>query len=130
MRRKLKGINAERALVKMFWEKGWAAVRTPASGAARFPCPDVIASNKVRMLAIECKTSRKSSKYLQNSDLDSLRGFSSVFGAEPWIGVRFNNQDWFFINLEDLRKTNKGFSITLDSARKTGVLFEELLFEK
>jgi Holliday junction resolvase len=130
MNRKSKGINAERDLVRMFWDKGWAAVRTPASGAARFPCPDVVASNKLRTLAIECKTSKKTSKYFQDADLEGLRGFSSAFGAEAWIGVKFNNQKWFFINPEDMQRTPQGFSITLNWAKMRGVSFEELLQEE
>ncbi|MBN2454729.1 Holliday junction resolvase [Candidatus Woesearchaeota archaeon] len=129
MNRKSKGINAERDLVHMFWDSGWAAVRTPASGAARFPCPDVIASNRVRKLAIECKTSRDKAKYFQEGDLDGLKGFATAFGAEPWVGVKFNNQKWFFVAPEDLQKTQKGFCITLNSAKVKGVLFEELLQE-
>ena len=127
MNQKSKGINAERELTKMFWASGWAAVRTPASGAARFPCPDVIARNKVRTLAVECKTSKAKHKYFQEGDLDGLKGFCAVFGAEPWIGVKFNNQKWFFVSPDDLTKTRKGLSITLESAKKKGVLFEELL---
>jgi len=130
MKRKAKGINAERELVKMFWDAGWAALRTPASGAARFPSPDVIASNKARTLVVECKTAKEQRKYLQNTDLDGLLGFANVFGAEPWLGIRFNNQEWFFMGLDDLRKTRKGFSITLESARKKWLLFEELVQEK
>lgn len=127
MNRKSKGINAERDLVHMFWEKGWAALRTPASGSMRLPSPDLIASNKVRVIAIESKTSKVKSKYFQPDDLKDLKVFSSIFGAEPWVAVKFNNEKWFFISPEDLKKTEKGFSINLEFAKNRGLLFEELL---
>jgi holliday junction resolvase Hjr len=129
MNRKSKGINAERDLLHMFWEKGWAALRAPASGSMRLPSPDLIASNKVRVVAIECKTSKAKSKYFQPEDLDDLKAFSSVFGAEPWVAVKFNNEKWYFINPEDLNKTEKGFSINLEFAKNRGLLFEEFLQE-
>jgi holliday junction resolvase Hjr len=127
MNRKSKGINAERDLLHMFWAKGWAALRAPASGSMRFPSPDLIAGNKIRVLAVECKTSKAKTKYFQPEDLDDLKEFSAIFGAEPWVAVKFNNEKWFFINPEDLSKTGSGFCISLEFAKNRGLLFEELL---
>jgi holliday junction resolvase Hjr len=127
MNRKSKGINAERDLIHMFWNSGWAAVRTPASGSMRAPSPDVIAGNRIRVLAIECKTSKDKCKYFSPEDLQDLKDFSAIFGAEPWVGLRFNNEKWYFISPEDLNKTNTGFSVSVEFAKNRGLLFEELL---
>ena len=125
--RKAKGINAERALVKQFWECGWAALRTPASGASRFPSPDIIASNNARTLALECKTTAFGAKYLSKQDVSGLKQFCAAFGAEPWIGVRFDKQGWFFLSLEALKQTGKGYKMSIAEARLLSLSFEEMI---
>ena len=92
MYRKSKGINAERDLLHKFWSvSSWCAVRVAGSGSMRYPSADILASNKLRKLAIECKTSAEKSKYLPKEDIDQLKKFAGIFGAEPWVAVRF---DW------------------------------------
>ncbi len=113
MSRKSKGINAERELVHLFWKTNeWSAIRVAGSGSSGFPCPDVLAGNRIRKLAIECKTVNAKSKYLTDEDINQLTKFSGVFGAEPWIGVKFKS-DWFFLSIDDLKKTEKGYAISL-----------------
>jgi len=127
MSRKSKGINAERELVHMFWKtKEWSAVRVAGSGSSHFPCPDVLAGNKIRKLAIECKTVNAKSKYLTNDDINQLNEFADVFGAEPWIGVKFKSE-WFFLSMDDLKKTERGYAISKELAKNKGMIFEELV---
>ena len=52
---KAKGINAERELVHLFHKFGWSAVRIAGSGSSKYPCPDVLAGNGFRRIAIEAK---------------------------------------------------------------------------
>jgi holliday junction resolvase Hjr len=127
MSRKSKGINAERELIRLFWDNGWAAIRVAGSGSMRHPSSDILASNTIRRLAIECKASKDTSKYLGKDEILQLKTFSQLFGAEPWIAVRFDRADWLFLTLEDIKDTGQNFCITLDSAKKKGLLFEELL---
>ena len=49
------------------------------------------------------------------------------YGAEPWIGIRFNNVNWFFIGTHDLTRTEASYRITLEEAKRIGLLFEELI---
>jgi Holliday junction resolvase len=127
MNYKSKGINAERELIRLFWGiDGWSAIRVAGSGSSRFPCPDVIAGNRARKLAIECKTVKLKTKYLNDEDILQLKTFSAVFGAEPWIAVKFKS-DWFFLSIEDLKKTVKGYAVSKELAKSKGLLFEELV---
>ncbi len=127
MSRKSKGINAERELVHMFWNTNeWSAVRVAGSGSSSFPCPDVLAGNRIRKLAIECKTVNAKSKYLTDEDINQLNDFSAVFGAEPWIGVKFKS-DWFFLSIDDLKKTEKGYAVSKELAKNKGMIFNELV---
>ena len=127
MLRKAKGLNAERSIVRNFWEAGWAAVRVAGSGATKFPNPDVIAAKQGRKLAIECKTTKDTKKYLSKQDIVQLKTFASKFGAEPWIGIKFNTLDWYFISLDDLERTKNGFVVSIKLAKDKGLLFEELI---
>jgi len=127
--KKAKGTNAERELISLFWKNGFAALRAAGSGSSRYPCPDIIAANRVRKLGIECKTTSNLKKYLLDEDINQLSEFCRIFGAEPWIAVRFNVLKWYFLTLEDLEKTKKGYLITIENAKNKGLIFEELINE-
>ena len=128
MSRKSKGINAERELIHKFWATDkWAALRVAGSGSMRYPSADVLATNKLRKLAIECKTTKKPWKYIEKDDIDQLKKFSELFNAEPYIAVKFNRNEWLFLTLEDLEETKKNFMINMEQAKIKGILFEELI---
>jgi len=124
---KSKGINAERELVHMFWAKDWACLRIAGSGSSRYPSPDILAGNKLRRLAVECKTTKEKSKYFAKEDIFALRTFADIFGAEPWFAVRFARKDWLFLSLEDIEKTENGYVIDAKVAERRGLLLDELI---
>lgn len=127
MSRKSKGINAERELVHLFQQNGWSAVRIAGSGSSKYPSPDVLASNVMRRVAIECKTFKGTKKYFSGSDIEQLKEFASKFGTESWIGIKFNNLPWYFLTLEDLEVTGRNMAISVDLAQKKGLKFEDLI---
>lgn len=122
---KRKGTVAERELVHMFWKENIAAIRVAGSGSMRYASPDIIAGNKLRKLVIECKTVKGKSLYLPKDEVDKLKEFSDMFGAEPWLAVRF--KEWFFVMPEDLKETEKFYSINTDYVRLRGLLFEDIM---
>ena len=124
---KSKGINAERELVHMFWSKKYACLRIAGSGSIKYPSPDLLVGNKLRRLAIESKVTKDRKKYFEKKEIDALKEFADIFGAEPWIAVRFKGYDWFFISPEDMIKTNKSFFIDVDTVKNRGLLFEEII---
>lgn len=127
MSHKSKGTNAERELVHLFWSKGWLSIRVAGSGSSRYPSPDVLASNSSRTLAIECKSSGELSRRLSKEQVNDLITFAKGFGAEPWIGARFNDMKWAFFSPEDLKKTGAGFSVSVRMVKEKGLTFEQLL---
>ena len=127
MSSKKEGINAERELIHMFWKKDWAAIRVAGSGSSRYPSPDILAGNNLRKLAIECKSVSGINKYLASEAISQLKIFSKRFGAEPWIGIRFDNLGWFLLSLEDIIKVGKSFKISKKIAEERGLLFSELI---
>jgi Holliday junction resolvase len=124
---KAKGAKGERELVKFFNESGWSSIRVAGSGSSRYPSPDILAANAIRRLAIECKVTKDSKKYFPTEEVEQLRTFAAKFGAEGWIGVQFKGEPWYFLMLEDLQKTGSSWSVSVESARRRGLLKEELL---
>jgi holliday junction resolvase Hjr len=130
MNRKAKGTNGERELVRAFNEAGWACNRIAGSGSSKYPSPDIIAGNAIRRIAIECKVTKDQKKYLTNAEIEQLRTFSQSFGAESWVGVRFPGEPWYFLMLEDLENTGNNWVVSLETAKRRGLLTHELLTTK
>ena len=127
MSRKSKGTNTERELIHLFWKNNWAAHRIAGSGSSHYPSPDIIAGNVLRKVAIECKSSRVTTIYLDKQEVDELKKFCSAFGAEPWISVRFLQEPWYFISTDDLHETEGHYGVSLTVAKQKGLLFDEFI---
>ncbi len=122
---KAKGTNAERELIHKFWAQGMACLRAAGSGSIRYPCPDLIVGNNVRKLAIEVKVSGSKYQHLTKKEIEELQEFSNIFGAEPWVAVKF--KQWYFLMLEDIKQTASNYSISKELAERKGLSFEELI---
>lgn len=127
MSSKSKGTEAERELLHMFWARKWAALRSAGSGSMKYPGPDLIVSNKVRRLAVECKSTKEKKVYLDSHDVGQLKEFCGIFGAEPWFAVRFAQMNWLFLSIEDIEKTETGYVIDSKVAERRGLLIDELI---
>ena len=128
---KIKGTRAERELFHMFWKMGnWACVRSAGSGSTTRPSPDLLASKNNKTLAIECKSIKNKSHHFNKEEIGQLVLFSKIFGAKPIIGMRFDNEGWFFLNVEKLSPNKNGnYTISLKLSREQGLSFENLLNE-
>ncbi len=127
MNRKSKGINGERELVHRFWSKGWPCVRIAGSGSSRYPCPDILAGNRERMIAIECKVTKSNKKYFPKNEIRLLNEFCKSFGAEPWVGIKFKGEDWLFLSTNELEETTSSFVASVELMKRKGMLAEELI---
>lgn len=124
---KIKGSNAERELVSMFWEANWAAIRVAGSGMQKWPAPDVIASNGEKTFVVECKSTKKPQQYLRKEQMEQLKEFARVFKATPLVGVKFSTS-WHFFSPEDLEATPSGeFVANEDLIAQKGKKFDDLL---
>lgn len=104
-----KGDRRERELVNRLDELGFAVMRAPASGSATDrDLPDVLAGDGTSFYAIEAKSSRGDPIYLDGAEVDALTFFAENFGAEPRIGVRFDEEAWAFFAPDDLYVTAGG----------------------
>src|SRR3989338_10865054 len=98
MSNKSKGSNVERELYQMFIDNTYRAVRVAGSGMMDNTACDLIAGKQGKKFCIECKSSKKSYKYITKKQIEEFLVFSEIFGLEPVIAVRFNREGWFFIH--------------------------------
>jgi Holliday junction resolvase len=127
MKAKVKGSNAERELIHLFWgTKEWTACRVAGSGSMKYPSPDIIANKEGINLAIECKSTGGNNQYLEKREVEELVAYAKRAGARPLIAVRFDRKPWRFLNPDDLNSTEKNLVITPELAELRGLLFEEL----
>ena len=110
---KAKGSRLERELFHMFHKADWQPIHVAGSGSATIEAADLVAGKKGRVLAIECK-SGKGNRYIKKKQIEELKTFSDKFGAEPWLGARFNNTEWLFLTLEDLKMSKTGNNFVVD----------------
>lgn len=123
-----KGSAEERDLVHKLWDRNFAAMRAPASGGAtKKPLPDVLAGNGKIYLAIEVKTTIKDKIYIDYPQIDSLVEFSNIFGATPYLGMKFKYTKWLFLPIDVLEKTKKGnYKITKNYSLEKGLELDEI----
>lgn len=129
MSSKNKGSRLERELINKFFDTGsHIALRAAGSGSTPLPCPDLVVGGNGRVLAIECKGG-KGARYIKKKQIEELEEFSKRFGAEPWLGARFNNTEWLFLEIKNLKKSKTGnnFVVDLKLAKEKGIKFEELI---
>jgi|SRR3989344_7931434 len=111
----------------MFWDSGLACTRTAGSGSTTVPAPDLLVGNQKKKFAIECK-SGKNKRYLTKKEINELIFFAEKFGAEPWVGIRFNNVDWLFLKPNDLGVSKgENYFISLELAKEKGISFNDLI---
>lgn len=118
---KKRGIAAERELLHLLWKRGFAVARVAGSGSVPEPSCDLLAGNGSAKYAIECKMSGNGTKYITKAQMDDFVAFSERFGLKPLIAIKFLRKGWFFLSPEELKKTEKGFSITLEQATGRGI---------
>lgn len=106
-----KGSKFERDLIAELWKHGFAAVRVAGSGVSHFPCPDIVAGNGKKLLAIEVKMRTTLPLYLSKEEIEKLRKFSEIFGAEELVALKLPRKEWKFFRIKDLCETVKGYRI-------------------
>lgn len=125
MGNKEKGANAERELYQMFIDNFFRAVRVAGSGMMENTSCDLIAGKRGQKYCVECKASKKPSKYITKKQIEEFLVFSEIFGLEPVIAVRFNREGWFFLHPSDLQNSGKNWLVSLEIAKQKGKRFSQ-----
>lgn len=126
--KKAKGTAAENELVHKFWENAWVCVRVAGSGSNKYPSPDLLASNGFKKIVMEVKVVNDTKKYFPREEIRDLEFFAEKFGAQSWVGVKFSENQWFFIPTSELDQTSSGnFAIDLVKMKRQGFKFEDIV---
>lgn len=127
-RRKAVGTLGENELVEEFWNNNWVCVRVAGSGSTKHPAPDLLASRGDRKIVLEIKVVSASKKYFTQKEITELDFFAGQFGAESWVGVKFNNNEWFFSPTSELEVTKTGnFVCDIIQLKRKGFKFQEMI---
>ena len=86
---KKRGSDAERELLHLLSEKGWAVARVAGSGMISETNCDLFAGNGKKKYAVEVKISSNSKKYLDREQIDGLMDFAKNFGLNPIVAIKF-----------------------------------------
>ena len=123
-----KGGRTERELIHMFFDTGlFMPLRVAGSGSTTLPAPDLLVGGKGRVLAIECKSGKKR-RYIDPGQVKELLEFAGKFGAEAWIGARFDREGWYFLDVKNLHISKGGnYAVDLKLAMEKGISFEKLV---
>ena len=126
--KKAKGTAAENELIHMFWESSWVAVRVAGSGSTKYPAPDILASCNLKKLVMEIKVVNSTKKYFTGQEIRDLEFFAQQFGAQSWVGIKFQENQWFFIPTHGLEITKEeNYVISLVSIKRIGFTFDEMI---
>ncbi len=119
-KRRQRGFAHERDLVLKLWNKGFAVLRAPASGAKtrRTAVPDVVAIKSGVVYCFEVKTTRKARTiYIPKHQVDKLREFVKRAGGKGFVAVKIIGESgWRFIPVEMLEETGGGnYKVTAET---------------
>ena len=107
-----KGANAERELIHLLYDRGFAVVRVAGSGKTALPCPDIVALAPRVKLAFECKAWDKEHLNITTAQMDELYKWCARAGAEFYIAWKVPHKGWLFLPGSFFKKTPKGYSIS------------------
>lgn len=115
---KAKGSNAERELMQKLWDNGFAVIRAAGSGVSQLPCPDVVAMNKAKKIAFECKA--WNSKYLSIDikQMDQMLEWAVKADSHLFIAWKIPNKGWLFLKPEHFTRHSNSYTISLKKASK------------
>ncbi|MBI2598206.1 MAG: Holliday junction resolvase [Candidatus Diapherotrites archaeon] len=116
-----KGANAERELLKTLWALGFSVVRTAGSGKTSLPSPDIVALNRSKKLAFECKAWNANYLNIPVGQMEEQLEWCERAGAEMIVAWKVLRQGFLFLRPADFVKTGKSYAITLKKARSCAI---------
>jgi len=127
----------ERKIVNKFWKHGFAVMRAPSSsGTSLMPRPDVFAgsADKGLMLALEIKTSRQNTFYVQKHQIEGLMEFAKRIGGQPYLAVKFvgKRMDFLYLAVPDglTQSSGDSYRVNFNDLKENGIDFFTLINEK
>lgn len=124
---KKRGSDAERELLHLLSEKGFAVARVAGSGMIEETNCDLFAGNGKKKHVIEVKICSNNKKYFRREQIKGLMEFGEKFGLGPIIAIKFLRKGWWFIEPDKLDSTEKALAISFDDVIKRGKSFDNFV---
>ncbi len=118
MARYRKGANAERELIRLFFDLGFSVVRVAGSGKTALPAPDILALKEGKTLAIECKAWKASHLAIPIEQVEELSAWGKRAGIDVFIAWKIPLKGWFFLTPDQFNKTGKNYIVSRKTAFK------------
>lgn len=115
MKRYSKGARSERELLGILESNNFSVIRAAGSGVSS-TSPDIVGIRNGKGVAFECKAWEKSNVSIEIEKLEMLKKWQENTGMETMIAWRMNGKGWFFIKLEEMKKTERSYTITKNNA--------------
>lgn len=115
-----KGARAERELLNYLASIGYSVIRAAGSGVNSLSPPDLIAIKKGKGMAFECKAWDSTSLSIDHEKFSSLKAWKDNTGMDTYMAWRMNGEGWYFIELEEMSKTEKNYTVTKRTATGIG----------
>ncbi|MCL5404642.1 MAG: Holliday junction resolvase Hjc [Candidatus Marsarchaeota archaeon] len=119
MHRYVKGARSERELINAFYEKNFSVMRSAGSGVNSLS-PDIIVFRGGKGYAFECKAWNRSSLSIEREKYEVLKRWEANTKMNTFIAWRMNSKGWFFIKLDEMKKTEKNYTVTKSTAMGIG----------
>lgn len=122
---KKRGYDAERELVHMLREKGFAALRVPVSAPSNEPLPDVFAIKENCILAFEVKSQIRYI-YVKRDQIKKLLEFLEIHKIYPKryavIAAKFKYKGWRF----DIADKEDNYTLKIGEGQSLNELLESI----
>ena len=115
----VKGARSERELLNRFYSHGYSVLRSAGSGVNSLG-PDIIAIKDRNCLAFECKAWEKSRLSIDHEGFEKLLKWKENTKFPTYVAWRMNKIGWYFIELEEMKKGEKDYSITKKKTLEIG----------
>jgi Holliday junction resolvase len=120
-----KGARSERELLNIFYEKGYSVIRSAGSGVNSI-APDIVVIKNGTCISFECKAWKKSRISIDLEGYDKLSTWEKNTCFPTYVAWRMNAKGWFFIKLDELKKGERDYSITMKRAKEINRLIDKI----
>jgi|ECHhosMinimDraft_1075155.scaffolds.fasta_scaffold07715_2 Holliday junction resolvase len=126
--RKRRGTEEERRILTLLRDRGFAVIRSPASGSKRKdPVPDIVAMKDGVILLIEVKSRRNGKQvYVKRDQAEGILEFAHRSGGELFLAVK-RPRELRFLKFSELRRTDGGNFVATEDAIRAGLDLDALV---
>ena len=126
--RYIKGARSERELLNTLYGRGYSVIRSAGSGVNALG-PDIIALKDREAFCIECKAWDKSSLSLDYEQFEKLLEWERNTSFPTFIAWKISRDGWYFIRLDEFKKCEKSYTVTMKKTLEIGRRLDTVLGE-